>query len=109
MIEMTALRAVLRGRQRSEASRTALKTSFRFVHAVWLSDDRSSSASGAGDGSGDTRRVDAVMSGASEWVDIVDGNADGACGGLPVMDRDFDLGLNRLRIRFILNMGRDMG
>jgi hypothetical protein len=77
MIGMTALRAVLRGGKRSEASRTALKTSFRFVHAVWAADDPSSSTSGAGDGSVESWRADAVMNGASEWDDIVDGNGVG--------------------------------
>jgi hypothetical protein len=42
----------------------------------------------------------------SSWDDVVDGSADGACRGLPVMDGDFDPGLIRLRICFILEIGR---
>jgi hypothetical protein len=75
-----------------------LKTSFRFVRAVWSGDDRSSSASGAGGISGDTGRVNVVRDGAGgAWGNVVDGGTDR---GLPV----FDLGLNSLRIRFILEM-----
>jgi hypothetical protein len=74
----------------------ALRTSFRFIHAVWLGDARMSSASDAGDVSGDT---------GGEWDD---GGADDARGdrALPVVDGVFDLGFNSLRICFILDSGR---
>jgi hypothetical protein len=82
-----------------------LKTSFRFVHAIWAGDDRSSSSSGAGDGSGDTGRANVVRSGAGgEWDDADGARADR---GPPVAEGDFDLRLNlRMHHCFILEIER---